>query len=165
MKKLFLSLFLLVPLSLHAMDNPQRLLVYGTSALAVGYAGHQSAKWLNAMAHAQLKCALEKNQNELNDCYGELTRADELAYKWRERKTFFIGAMRTSSYLLAGALAQYALCGKALARNMQTHASLLAIEVGGGLFAVGRSKKNGTLALLSGAGLAGLGVYGLYRNS
>lgn len=178
MKKLFLSLMLLLPISLNAMDNQKRLLISGSSALAVGMGGHLLARKLDFLSECWLHANKIENDEKFNDVKGELTRENELAKKRYLKRAVGIGSLRFTAYLSEGLLAQYAFSGNLPTNTMQSYASMLAIAIGGGIhgYAVakrdldkrenkGRNARRYMACMASGLTLAGIGAYGLYKNS
>lgn len=160
MNKLVLSMFLLLPLSLNAMDNSHRLLISGTAAVAWGIGGHLLASKRNHQSFEQLKyeAGVYDRQRALN------------RYAIR---SYVNGALRFGSYLTAGVSARYAYSGNLPPNNAQTYASFLAIIASGGMLEFAGIKRDleqrpsntAMVTLLSGIALGGLGFYGMYKNS
>lgn len=153
-------MFLFLPLSLNAMDNPQRLLISGTAAVAWGIGGHLLASKRNHQSFEQLKYEV-----------GALDR--QIALKRYAMRSYFNGALRFGSYLTAGVSVRYAYSGNLPPNNAQTYASVLAIIASGSMVEFAGLKRDleqrpsntAMVTCLSGIALGGLGFYGLYKNS
>ncbi len=176
MNKLFLSFILILPISLNAMDNSQRLLILGTAG-AVGIGGHILANKRSNSSFKRFEVDMSNDDNVYSVAYEGKKSSDFIKERFVKREARN-DALRATSYLAAGLLGQYAYSGKLPANSLQSYAAALAIVTGGGIcgFASANglldSRYNGGwnkrryLALLAGGlGVAGAGAYGLYRDS
>lgn len=167
MNKLFLSIFLLVPLSLNAMDYKPLLAV--TGAVAVGIGGNMVASRIynTGMAEIDRVKLLSPKSDDFKKGKENYVRNSDIS-----------GALRTGSTAAAAALVWYACTGNAPANNGPTYASTLAIATGGAMWGWGRAKKvvdelknNGrkrikyTTIFCGGLALAAGGAFVLGKNS